>query len=103
MLFHVTANSDWSNLPMSGLFVDMLRRLSTMGTIGAAQSGTATETNANAGATETNDSNVLAPIRTLDGLGALRTPPPTAEPLTSGDSKAMSDCARAAAGSLLKT
>ncbi|CEJ88716.1 conserved hypothetical protein; putative membrane protein [Hyphomicrobium sp. GJ21] len=85
VLFHVTANSDWSNLPMSGLFVDMLRRLSTMGTIGAAQSGTATETNANAGATETNDSNVLAPIRTLDGLGALRTPPPTAEPLKASE------------------
>ena len=27
MLFHVTANADWSNLPLSGLFVDMLRRL----------------------------------------------------------------------------
>ena len=27
VLFHVTANSDWSNLPLSGLFVDMLRRL----------------------------------------------------------------------------
>ena len=26
VLFHVTGNSDWSNLPMSGLFVDMLRR-----------------------------------------------------------------------------
>ena len=27
VLFHVTANADWSNLPLSGLFVDMLRRL----------------------------------------------------------------------------
>ena len=26
VLFHVTANSDWSNLPISGLFVEMLRR-----------------------------------------------------------------------------
>ena len=26
-LFHVTANADWSNLPLSGLFVDMLERL----------------------------------------------------------------------------
>ena len=31
MLFHVTANSDWSNLPISGLFVEMLRRISTLG------------------------------------------------------------------------
>ena len=26
VLFHVTANADWSNLPLSGLFVEMLRR-----------------------------------------------------------------------------
>ena len=39
VLFHVTANSDWSNLPISGLFVEMLRRLSTMGTIGASGQG----------------------------------------------------------------
>ncbi len=34
MLFHVTANSDWSNLPLSGLFVDMLRRVATLGKAG---------------------------------------------------------------------
>ena len=28
VLFHVTANTDWSNLPLSGLFVSMLERLS---------------------------------------------------------------------------
>ncbi|MBT9384027.1 DUF4159 domain-containing protein [Pseudooceanicola sp. CBS1P-1] len=28
VLFHVTANADWSNLPLSGLFVQMLERLS---------------------------------------------------------------------------
>jgi len=28
VLFHVTANAEWSNLPLSGLFVDMLDRLS---------------------------------------------------------------------------
>ncbi|WP_340108223.1 DUF4159 domain-containing protein [Pikeienuella sp. HZG-20] len=27
VLFHVTANAEWSSLPLSGLFVDMLRRL----------------------------------------------------------------------------
>ena len=87
VLFHVTANSDWSNLPMSGLFVDMLRRLSTMGTIGAAaaHNSAATDANTNASATETNDINVLAPIRTLDGFGALRTPPPTAEPVKASE------------------
>ena len=27
VLFHVTADTTWSNLPLSGLFVDMLRRI----------------------------------------------------------------------------
>ncbi|MEM7547188.1 MAG: DUF4159 domain-containing protein [Pseudomonadota bacterium] len=30
VLFHVTANAEWSTLPLSGLFVDMLRRLMAM-------------------------------------------------------------------------
>jgi hypothetical protein len=83
VLFHVTANSDWSNLPISGLFVEMLRRLSTMGTIGASgqETGTKTDTAANASP----DANVLAPLKTLDGLGALVTPPPTAEPIKSSE------------------
>src|SRR5581483_5317104 len=31
IFFHVTANSDWSNLPLSGLFVEMLRRIASLG------------------------------------------------------------------------
>jgi len=89
VLFHVTANSDWSNLPMSGLFVDMLRRLSTMGAIGASvQQGSVsseTNTNANANQNANNDANVLAPLKTLDGFGTLRSPPPTAEPLKASE------------------
>ena len=34
VLFHVTANMDWSNLPISGLFVSMLERLSVIGSSG---------------------------------------------------------------------
>jgi hypothetical protein len=30
ILFHVPARADWSNLPLSGLFVDMLRRVLTL-------------------------------------------------------------------------
>ncbi len=59
VLFHTTANADWSNLPLSGLFVDMLRRLTAM----------------SAGVTTGAEATVLAPVETLDGFGA-RTPPP---------------------------
>ena len=59
MLFHVTANADWSNLPLSGLFVDMLRRLVALSVGVAAAEGHA----------------MLAPAETLDGFGLLSTPP----------------------------
>ncbi|MFL5283328.1 MAG: BatA domain-containing protein, partial [Rhodopila sp.] len=62
VLFHVTANADWSNLPLSGLFVDMLRRLIAL----------------SAGVATTEDSSMLAPAQTLDGFGLLTDPPPTA-------------------------
>ena len=77
VLFHITANSDWSNLPISGLFVEMLRRLSTMGTIGASGDGAASAQDASAADAQ----NILPPIKTLDGAGALKAPPPTAEPI----------------------
>jgi Domain of unknown function (DUF4159)/Aerotolerance regulator N-terminal len=46
VLFHVTANADWSNLPLSGLFVEMLRRITDLAPGaggGAAPGGTANE------------------------------------------------------------
>ena len=62
VLFHVTANADWSNLPLSGLYVDMLRRLVALSAGVATPEGHA----------------VLAPAETLDGFGLLGTPPPAA-------------------------
>ena len=41
VLFHVTADTTWSNLPLSGLFVDMLRRV-----VAEADAPTATEVKA---------------------------------------------------------
>lgn len=87
VLFHVTANSDWSNLPLSGLFVEMLRRVATLGST-APRSGKAASQTAGSDAA---GASVLPPIQTLDGYGTLRAPPPTAEavPLAKlGDAKA---------------
>ena len=85
VLFHVTANSDWSNLPLSGLFVEMLRRISALGT-GVADSGeeaTTLAASAGADATEAPDQpTVLPPLQTLDGYGILKAPPPTAQPVS---------------------
>ena len=87
VLFHVTANSDWSNLPMSGLFVDMLRRITALGSLSPQDSGseTAGDTVADGAARETQTQVVaFAPVQTLDGFGILRPPPPTAEAIPAG-------------------
>ncbi|MXP65715.1 DUF4159 domain-containing protein [Roseomonas sp. M0104] len=55
VLFHVTANTEWSNLPLSGLFIDMLRRVVALSSGVAGAEG------------ET----PLAPVETMDGFGRL--------------------------------
>lgn len=67
VLFHVTANTSWSSLPISGLFVDMLRRTIAL-SIGI--SGDQPSAKAPDGP--------LAPIETLDGFGRLGSPSPSA-------------------------
>jgi hypothetical protein len=78
VLFHVTANSDWSNLPLSGLFIDMLRRVATLGKAGGVS--LQGEANTNTAAEQAADTaDVLPPFQTLDGFGILKAPPPTAQ------------------------
>lgn len=71
VLFHVTADTRWSDLPLSGAFVDMLKRI-----VNLAGSATA-ETAAAAGETR----QVVPATRTLDGFGAFTSPPPGARPV----------------------
>ncbi|WP_408904438.1 DUF4159 domain-containing protein [Teichococcus globiformis] len=59
VLFHVTANAEWSNLPLSGLFIDMLRRVVALSSGVAGAEGEVP----------------LAPIETMDGFGRLGPPP----------------------------
>jgi hypothetical protein len=71
-LFHVSADMRWSDLPMSGSFVEMLRRIVD---ISGYASGPAPDA-ASQASTET-----VAPLRILDGFGAFGPPPSTAKPL----------------------
>jgi len=75
VLFHVTADTTWSNLPLSGLFVDMLRKIVAL----AGQSPPEKGGSATGGAAMIAAS--LPPARTLDGFGALGLPPVTAMPI----------------------
>lgn len=80
ILFHVTANSNWSNLPLSGLFVEMMRRISTLGGTAAASSKTSAADTSNPSEAP-GSAAVLPPLQTLDGFGVLKPPPPTAQPI----------------------
>jgi hypothetical protein len=79
ILFHITANSDWSNLPISGLFVEMLRRITSLGTLTAAAGGDEASMQAATAEDQGRAADAFPPVQTLDGLGMLRPPPPTAE------------------------
>jgi hypothetical protein len=64
VLVHTTANADWSNLALSGLFVEMLRRV-----VAISQGVSAT------------GEGELAPLETLDGFGRLQRAPISARPI----------------------
>jgi hypothetical protein len=68
VLVHTTANAEWSNLSLSGLFVEMLRRVVAMsqGVVAASEEA-------------------MPPFETLDGFGLLDRAPPTARPIAGKD------------------
>ena len=68
VLFHTSANTEWSNLAISGLFVDMLRRI-----VELAEGVSSNNTNA-----------TLPPLLVLDGFGRLVDPSATAKPIAGG-------------------
>jgi Domain of unknown function (DUF4159)/Aerotolerance regulator N-terminal len=73
VLFHVTGDTRWSDLPLSGAFVDMLKRIVALSvTTMTAEGAAAASKNARA---------VAAPSHILDGFGSFVAPPPTARPV----------------------
>ena len=66
VLFHTTANTAWSNLAISGLFVDMLRRIVELAE----------------GVTSNNMNVTLPPLQVLDGFGRLVDTPATTKPIS---------------------
>ena len=73
VLFHVTGDTRWSNLPLSGAFVDMLKRIVALaGTATVAEIGSPKAKNVH---------EPVAPSRVLDGFGSFVAPPSTARPI----------------------
>ncbi|MDP1700706.1 MAG: DUF4159 domain-containing protein [Aestuariivirga sp.] len=78
VLFHVTANADWSNLPLSGLFVEMLRRINDLAP--GAGGG------ASAGASSSDDrATAFIPRLALSAAGELIEPLPDSKPISPAD------------------
>ena len=74
VLFHVTADTRWSDLPISGTFVDMLRRIVNLaGTLADSEAAAAQSAR-----------EALPPSRVLDGFGNFVAPPATARPVAAG-------------------
>jgi hypothetical protein len=71
-LFHVSADMRWSDLPLSGTFVEMLRRIVDM---------SGYTSNPGAGVAGEAKVETVAPLRTLDGFGSFGPPPSTAKPI----------------------
>jgi hypothetical protein len=71
VLFHITASPNWSSLPLSGLYVDMLKRLLALST------GT--------GAGDLAALSSLAPISLLDGFGHSGPPAADVAPIAAKD------------------
>jgi len=80
ILFHVTADASWSNLPLSGIFVEMLRRI-------IAFSGAAPEF----GEASAADAQPIAPWRLLDGHGRFSAPGTEAQPIVVGAGEILVD------------
>ena len=74
VLFHVTGDTRWSDLPLSGSFVDMLKRIVALaGTTAVAEPAAEQKTKTTHEA--------VAPSRVLDGFGIFTSPPSTARPV----------------------
>jgi hypothetical protein len=73
VLFHVTGDTRWSDLPLSGAFVEMLRRI-----VALAGTTNVTET---ANAQNKSAHELVPPNRVLDGFGSFIAPPATARPV----------------------
>ncbi|QCI63484.1 DUF4159 domain-containing protein [Phreatobacter stygius] len=76
VLFHITADTAWSDLPLSGAFVEMLKRIAGLSAAGRPAAEGLAGLPGQARANER-----VAPNRVLDGFGGFIRPPATAKPI----------------------
>ncbi len=84
VFFHITANPDWSNLPISGLFVEMMQKILELSPLQLTQASDGAEKAAEAAAASGQDA-LLKPWRVLDGFGTLGDPSGRAKTIASAE------------------
>ncbi|MEL6921099.1 MAG: DUF4159 domain-containing protein [Pseudomonadota bacterium] len=84
VLFHVTAEARWSNLPITGSFVEMLKRITDLA------SNTAQSVATDQAATSAQDA-TLPPLRMVSANGDLTTPSENVRPLVLADAETLPD------------
>lgn len=83
VLVHTTANADWTTLPLSGLFPQMMHRLMAL-----AVHHPSTASNGGSDGTPSGPQ-ALPPLLVVDGQGQLQTPSPDLRPLPEGTDAAV--------------
>ncbi len=81
VLFHVTADTSWSNLPLSGTFVEMLRRVLALADTTALPAEPAAAGAPVGFASSAPAPTVVPPSRVLDGFGTFHPPGATSRPI----------------------
>jgi hypothetical protein len=89
VLVHVTADTTWSNLPLSGSFVEVLRRL-----VASASLARGAPTTAEGEAQSAVPTVLLPPLSVLDGEGRFTAPTTDAKPLIQGAPDAPTQASR---------
>lgn len=84
VFFHITANPDWSNLPISGLFVEMMRKILELSPVQLNQASVSSAKAAGSAAAAGQDS-LLKPWRVLDGFGKLVEPSGRERPMAAAE------------------
>ena len=79
VLVHTTANPDWSNLPLSGLFVDMMQRI--IGMANGVSQTSATRAKTDQTKAPASGEEMLRPVNTLNAFGELGSPVAGAQPI----------------------
>ena len=89
ILFHVTANADWSNLPLSGTFVEMLQRIVDLAPAAGSNTGSAGKTD---------QGNAFAMRLMMNGAGELVSPNTNIKAIAAKDFEAAKASAQTPAG-----